>query len=84
MKNYKELKSGSDVRGYASDIFGNTVNLTDEAVFDITSAFVLFLEKKCNKKARVNHFGWTRLENHSRKNQDKGNRGVGQGRSDGY
>ena len=51
MKNYKELKSGSDVRGYASDIFGNTVNLTDEAVFDITSAFVLFLEKKCNKKA---------------------------------
>ena len=51
MKNYKELKSGSDVRGYASDIFGNTANLTDEAVFDITSAFVLFLEKKCNKKA---------------------------------
>ncbi len=51
MKNYKELKSGSDVRGFASDIFGNTVNLTDEAVFDITSAFVLFLSKKSGKSA---------------------------------
>ncbi len=49
MKNYKELKSGSDVRGFASDIFGNTVNLTDEAVFDITAAFVLFLSKKSGK-----------------------------------
>lgn len=51
MKNYKELKSGSDVRGFASDIFGNEVNLTDEAVFDITSAFVLFLSKKSGKSA---------------------------------
>ncbi len=51
MGNYKELKSGSDVRGFASDIFGNTVNLTDEAVFDITAAFVLFLSKKSGKSA---------------------------------
>ena len=53
MKNYKELKSGSDVRGFASDIFGNTVNLTDEAVFDITAAFVCFLSKKSGKSAEA-------------------------------
>ncbi len=51
MKNYLELKSGSDVRGYASDIFGNEVNLTDEAVFDITAAFVPFLAEKVQKQA---------------------------------
>ncbi len=51
MKNYCELKSGSDVRGYASDIFQNEVNLTDEAVYDITAGFVLFVEKKSGKKA---------------------------------
>lgn len=51
MKNYIELKSGSDVRGYASDIFGNEVNLTDEAVYDITAAFVPFLAKKVGKNA---------------------------------
>lgn len=49
MKNYSELKSGSDVRGYASDIFENEVNLTDEAVYDITAAFVLFVQKKSGK-----------------------------------
>ena len=49
MKNYSELKSGSDVRGYASDIFQNEVNLTDEAVYDITAAFVLFVQKKSGK-----------------------------------
>ncbi len=51
MKNYKELKSGSDVRGFASDIFGATVNLTDQAVYDITAAFTLFLSKKSQKDA---------------------------------
>ena len=51
MGNYTELKSGSDVRGYASDIFENEINLTDDAVFDITAAFALFLEKKSGKKA---------------------------------
>lgn len=53
MKNYIELKSGSDVRGYASDIFGNEVNLTDEAVYDITAAFVPFLAKKVGKSAEA-------------------------------
>lgn len=51
MKDYSELKSGSDVRGYASDIFENEINLTDEAVYDITAAFVPFLEKHSGKKA---------------------------------
>ena len=50
MKNYKELKSGSDVRGYASDIFGNEIDLTDEAVYDIAAAFVPFLSKKSGKE----------------------------------
>ena len=49
MKSYIELKSGSDVRGFASDIFGNEVNLTDEAVYDIVSAFVPFLSEKVSK-----------------------------------
>ena len=40
---YKELKSGTDVRGVASDKGGKPVNLTDEAVYDITSAFTTWL-----------------------------------------
>ncbi len=48
--NYKELKSGTDVRGIASDLGGKTVNLTDQAVFDIASAFVLFVAEKYGKK----------------------------------
>ena len=51
MKDYKNLKSGSDVRGYASDIFGNEMDLTEEAVFDITAAFVPFLAERSGKKA---------------------------------
>ena len=51
MKDYSELKSGCDVVGVADSIYENEVNLTDEAVFDIASAFVPFLEKKLGKKA---------------------------------
>ena len=51
MKNYSELKSGSDVRGFASDIFENEINLTDEAVYDISAAFIPFLAKKAGKAA---------------------------------
>ncbi len=43
---YKELKSGTDIRGVASDLGGKTVNLTDSAVYDITSAFVVWLTDK--------------------------------------
>ena len=50
MKNYSELKSGSDVRGFASDIFENEINLTDEAVYDISAAFVPFLSKNTGKE----------------------------------
>ena len=40
---YKALKSGTDVRGVASDLGGKEVNLTDTAVYDITSAFATFV-----------------------------------------
>ncbi len=43
---YNELKSGTDIRGVASPLGGNRVNLTEEAVYDITSAFVVWY---CNK-----------------------------------
>lgn len=43
---YLELKSGTDVRGFASDKGGNPVNLTEKAVFDITNAFIFWFCKK--------------------------------------
>ncbi|MBQ8881897.1 MAG: phosphomannomutase/phosphoglucomutase [Clostridia bacterium] len=36
---YKQLKSGTDIRGTALDILGNEVNLTEQAVSDIAFAF---------------------------------------------
>lgn len=51
MKNYTSLKSGTDIRGVASDIFGSKITLTSEAVRDITAAFVLFLSDKLGKSA---------------------------------
>ncbi len=47
---YNELKSGTDIRGVASDKGGNQVNLTDDAVKDITAAFILWLSEKTGKK----------------------------------
>ncbi len=49
--NYNERKSGTDIRGVASDLGGKTVNLTDAAVKDITAAFILWVAKKTGKKA---------------------------------
>ena len=46
---YSVLKSGTDIRGVASDIFNNKVNLTDEAVKDITKAFVVWYVNKFSK-----------------------------------
>lgn len=43
---YKELKSGTDIRGVASPLGGKEVNLSDTAVYDITAAFVVWY---CNK-----------------------------------
>lgn len=48
---YLSLKSGTDVRGIAADIFGSAVTLTNEAVGDITSAFVCWLTDKLCKPA---------------------------------
>lgn len=50
MKNYKHLKSGTDIRGTASDIFGGEVTLTSEAVCDITAGFVRFISNKLKKE----------------------------------
>ena len=49
--NYNVLKSGTDIRGVASDKGGNQVNLTENAVMDITDAFVVWLSEKTGKKA---------------------------------
>ena len=50
MKDYQELKSGSDVRGIAIEGVENEhINLTDEAIYDIVRAFVYFLHLKTNK-----------------------------------
>ena len=48
---YNELKSGTDIRGIASDICGKKVNLTLEAVYDITSAFIVWYCAKNGKKS---------------------------------
>ncbi len=49
---YLELKSGTDIRGFASDKGGNAVNLTEQAVFDITNAFVFWFCEKNRVKAQ--------------------------------
>ena len=38
---YKHLKSGTDVRGIASDLGGKAVELDNTAVYDITAAFAV-------------------------------------------
>ncbi len=47
--NYKKLKSGTDIRGYASDLGGKEIELTNEAVYDIAAAFVCFVSEKTDK-----------------------------------
>ncbi len=49
--NYNALKSGTDIRGVASSLGGNEVNLTDGAVRDITAAFAYWLSVRLGKKA---------------------------------
>ncbi|MCQ2450342.1 MAG: phosphomannomutase/phosphoglucomutase, partial [Clostridia bacterium] len=48
---YMFLKSGTDVRGIASDLGGKSVQLTDTTVYDITSAFLVWLAKKTGKSS---------------------------------
>lgn len=46
---YIELKSGTDIRGVASPLGGSNVNLTQQAVYDITAAFVVWYINKYAK-----------------------------------
>ena len=46
---YSQLKSGTDVRGVAEEFGGKTVNLTDQAVYDITAAFVVWFVNRFEK-----------------------------------
>lgn len=49
---YKQFKSGTDIRGVASEgVEGQSVNLTDEAVAAMADGFVLWLSKKTGKHA---------------------------------
>lgn len=47
---YGFLKSGTDIRGFACDLGGKKTELTDTAVDDIISAFVVWYINKFNKK----------------------------------
>lgn len=48
---YSFLKSGTDVRGYASDLGGKPIELTDTAVYDIAAAFAVWCVNKLEKSA---------------------------------
>ena len=49
-KFYKQFKSGTDIRGVASEgVEGQPVNLTDEVVARMADGFVLWLSKKVSK-----------------------------------
>ncbi|HHW45375.1 MAG TPA: phosphomannomutase/phosphoglucomutase [Clostridiales bacterium] len=55
MTDYMHLKSGTDIRGVASDIFGLQIELTDEAIYDITSGFADWLVSKiCKRDSQIN------------------------------
>ena len=49
---YSSLKSGTDIRGVASDLGGKQVNLTPAAVRDITAAFVVWYINRFEKDPR--------------------------------
>ncbi|MEE1220030.1 MAG: phosphomannomutase/phosphoglucomutase [Ruminococcus sp.] len=47
---YKQFKSGTDIRGVASEgVEGQHINLTDDVVANMADGFVLWLSKKVNK-----------------------------------
>ena len=46
---YMFLKSGTDVRGIASDLGGKEVELTDKAVYDISAAFAVWCVNKLSR-----------------------------------
>lgn len=51
-KNWKILKSGTDIRGVATETPEHKVNLTDEAVDRILKGFALWLEEKTGKQSK--------------------------------
>ncbi len=53
MKNYRYLKSGSDIRGTAVETEGCAVELTDEAVSDITVGFCKWLDENGYKGKNI-------------------------------
>ena len=54
MKQYKALKSGTDIRGVAVETENSPVQLTDEAVYDLAGGFAQYLlQNGINKGARV-------------------------------
>ena len=51
-KFWKQFKSGTDIRGVASEgVAGQEINLTDPVIETITSGFVLWLSQKTGKRA---------------------------------
>ena len=50
---YKQFKSGTDIRGVASEgVSGQNVNLTDEVIERMANGFVLWLSKKVDKEPK--------------------------------
>ncbi|MEG2074854.1 MAG: hypothetical protein RRY54_08795 [Angelakisella sp.] len=50
MTDYKKLQNGSDIRGVALDgVHGEPVNLTPQAVCDISASFGRWLAARCAK-----------------------------------
>ncbi len=48
---YKQFKSGTDIRGVATEgVAGQPVNLTDEVIEKMADGFVLWLAEKVNKQ----------------------------------
>lgn len=50
LEHYKKLKSGTDIRGIAVETEKGKIELTDEAVFDLTVGFCRYLAEKGAKK----------------------------------
>ncbi len=48
---YSPLISGSDIRGVATELGGRQCNLTPQAVYDITAAFVVWYVRKYGRNA---------------------------------
>lgn len=48
---YEKLQNGSDIRGVASDMLGNEINLDDTAITRLSTAFIYLLTVKTGKRA---------------------------------